>query len=66
MKNLRSIFVLALSLACTAALGKAGAEDYSPVAEYTVAETPTWAHPVIHGDSILIKDLNHLARWRLD
>lgn len=43
---------------------EAGADEYSPVAEYTVADSPTWAHPVIFKDSILIKDLNHLARWK--
>ena len=42
---------------------KAGAAEYAPAAEYSVADSPTWAHPVIGGDSILIKDLKHLARW---
>ena len=41
----------------------AGATEYVPAAEYSVADSPTWAHPVIQGNSILIKDLQHLARW---
>ena len=34
----------------------ATAKDFAPVAEYTVAESPTWAHPVVIGNRILIKD----------
>jgi outer membrane protein assembly factor BamB len=32
------------------------AKEYAPAAEYTVANSPTWAHPVIIRDRILIKD----------
>jgi len=34
----------------------ATAMDFTPVAEYTVAESPTWAHPTVIGNHILIKD----------
>ncbi|MEK6334721.1 MAG: PQQ-binding-like beta-propeller repeat protein [Acidobacteriota bacterium] len=34
----------------------AGAKTYSPVAQYTVAASPTWAHPLVLGKRILIKD----------
>jgi hypothetical protein len=34
----------------------ADAKEYSPVIQYTVANSPTWAHPVIIGKRILIKD----------
>ena len=34
----------------------ATAKDFAPLAEYTVAESPTWAHPVVIGNRILIKD----------
>jgi len=34
----------------------ATAKDFTPVAEYTVAESPTWAHPLVIGNRILIKD----------
>ena len=30
---------------------------------YQVAETPTWAHPVILGSRVLIKDAGSLALW---
>jgi hypothetical protein len=29
---------------------------YEPIAEYTVSDKQTWAHPVFLGDRILIKD----------
>jgi outer membrane protein assembly factor BamB len=32
------------------------AKEYAPAAQYTVANSPTWAHPVVLGNRILIKD----------
>ncbi|HEV2828370.1 MAG TPA: PQQ-binding-like beta-propeller repeat protein [Pyrinomonadaceae bacterium] len=32
------------------------AKEYAPTMQYTVASTPTWAHPVVNGNRILIKD----------
>ena len=37
------------------------AKEYAPAAEYTVAKSPTWAHPVVMGKRILIKDETTLA-----
>jgi outer membrane protein assembly factor BamB len=37
------------------------AAGYAPLAEYTVASSPTWAHPVVMGNRILVKDENSLA-----
>lgn len=34
----------------------ADAKEYSPMIQYTVAKSPTWAHPVVIGKRILIKD----------
>lgn len=34
----------------------ADARSYEPLAQYTVAPSPTWAHPVVLGKRILIKD----------
>ena len=31
-------------------------KSYAPVAQYTVASSPTWAHPLVLGRRILIKD----------
>lgn len=32
------------------------AKEYTPTVQYTVANSPTWAHPVISGKRIFIKD----------
>ncbi|HEY0079631.1 MAG TPA: PQQ-binding-like beta-propeller repeat protein [Pyrinomonadaceae bacterium] len=39
----------------------ASAKQYAPLAQYTVANSPTWAHPVVLGDRILVKDETTLA-----
>jgi len=33
------------------------------IRKYAVAESPTWAHPVVTGSGVLIKDSNSLALW---
>ena len=38
----------------------ADAKEYLPAAQYTVAATPTWAHPVVVGRRILVKDQTSL------
>jgi hypothetical protein len=43
---------------------KASPKGYEPVRSYTVADSPTWAHPVPLGtNGILIKDVDSLALW---
>jgi outer membrane protein assembly factor BamB len=44
---------------------RATSGNYDVVRSYEVADTPTWAHPVILENQILIKDESHLALWRL-
>lgn len=39
---------------------------YQPVANYRVANSPTWAHPVLWDRSMLIKDESHLMLWRVE
>lgn len=36
---------------------------FEPLRKYSVAESATWAHPVVMGHGILIKDANSLALW---
>lgn len=43
----------------------AAAQAFAPLAQYTVANTPTWAHPVIMSDRILVKDETTLASLAL-
>jgi outer membrane protein assembly factor BamB len=40
---------------------KPGAAKFEPVMQYTVATSPTWAHPVFLGNRILVKDETTLA-----
>ncbi|HEV3469461.1 MAG TPA: PQQ-binding-like beta-propeller repeat protein [Pyrinomonadaceae bacterium] len=43
----------------------ADAKAFAPAARYTVAASPTWAHPVFLGDRILVKDETTLASLSL-
>jgi outer membrane protein assembly factor BamB len=36
---------------------------FEPLRKYTVADSATWAHPVVMGHGILIKDATNLALW---
>jgi outer membrane protein assembly factor BamB len=38
----------------------------NPIKKYSVSNTQTWAHPVIVGKSILIKDETSLTMWGLE
>jgi len=42
------------------------AQVFTPLATYTVAESPTWAHPAVAGGQILVKDRETLTLWHLD
>jgi outer membrane protein assembly factor BamB len=44
-------------------IARCNAGAFEPLRRYTVAASPTWAHPVILGDRILIKDASTLALW---
>lgn len=35
------------------------------IAQYQVAESPTWAGPAIQGRRILVKDMDHLTLWEI-
>jgi len=43
----------------------AGATSFGPVAQYTVANSQTWAHPVFLGGNILVKDETTLTSLSL-
>jgi hypothetical protein len=42
------------------------AKGFAPLARYKVADTSTWAHPVILGRQILIKDAVNLTLWSIE
>lgn len=39
------------------------AKSYAPAVQYSVATSPTWAHPVVLGRRILVKDESSLISW---
>lgn len=41
------------------------ATAWKTLAQYQVADSPTWAHPVVLGDQLLIKDATNLSLWTL-
>ena len=43
----------------------AAASGYSPLAKYQVAASSTFAHPVLVGRKILIKEQRHLVLWEI-
>lgn len=47
-------------------MARASATGFEPIRRYTVAESPTWAHPVVSGRRIFIKDASTLALWTID
>lgn len=47
-------------------VASASADGFAPIRTYEVAESPTWAHPAILGDRILIKDNSSIALWMLE
>ena len=58
------LFMLTDDAELTVARG--GAKGFEPLKKYKVAESPTWAHPVLIGNRILIKDSTTLALWGLE
>ena len=42
---------------------RASAKGLEPIRKYSVANSPTWAHPVVLGERVLVKDLDTLALW---
>lgn len=47
-------------------VARSNAKGFEPFQRYTVANSPTWAHPVIVGSRILIKDAEKLVLWSLE
>ena len=42
------------------------AQDFRPLARYTVAASPTWAAPVPLDGHVLVKDVDSLILWRIE
>jgi outer membrane protein assembly factor BamB len=59
----RGDVVFALTTNSELQLFRATPKGLQPVRTYHVADTPTWAHPVILGSRVLVKDASSLALW---
>ena len=44
-------------------VAKASGKAFEPLRHYTVAESPTWAHPLVLRKGVVIKDRETLALW---
>jgi outer membrane protein assembly factor BamB len=40
-----------------------GGKAFTEIARYKVAETPTWAYPIVAGNRVYVKDQNSLTLW---
>jgi outer membrane protein assembly factor BamB len=42
---------------------RADAKSFEALHQYIVADSATWAHPLVLSDGVIVKDLKSLARW---
>jgi outer membrane protein assembly factor BamB len=47
-------------------IARATDQGFVSLAQYQVSNTPTWAHPVVIKNGILVKNLNSLVLWSVD
>lgn len=47
-------------------IAKATGQGFEPLHTYSVAQSPTWAHPLVFLDGVVIKDTTTLARWTIN
>ena len=45
---------------------KQDSQRYNFIKKYTVADNPTWAHPVIFSNKILVKDASNMMLWSFE
>ena len=58
--------LLALSSDSNLVVFNPGAKEFKEVAKYKVADTPTWASPVIAGNRVFVKDRDSLILWVIE
>jgi outer membrane protein assembly factor BamB len=47
-------------------VARANPKQHEIVKRYTVADSATWAQPVLSGTRIFVKDVSHIALWAVD
>jgi len=55
--------ILALPSSSELIVFKPDGKEYGEITRYKVAETPTYAHPVIAGNRVFVKDQESVAMW---
>jgi outer membrane protein assembly factor BamB len=58
-------YLLALTTDSTLYLLPPAAKGFEPAAQYAVARSPVWAHPLVTGDHIVVKDETTLASFSI-
>jgi outer membrane protein assembly factor BamB len=58
--------MLALTVNSELTAFKPSAREYAELARFKVAETETWAHPVVFGNRVLVRDRESLALWAIE
>jgi outer membrane protein assembly factor BamB len=58
-------YLLALTTDSTLYVLPPNAAGFAPVAQYSVAKSPVWAHPLVTGDHIIVKDETSLASFSI-
>ena len=59
-------YVFVLTNDASLIVARRSGKGFESVRRYQVAESPTWAHPVLLDRQILVKDAETLALWSLD
>ena len=44
-------------------VARADAAKFEPLKRYTVAQSATWAQPVISGNRVFVRDVNSVSLW---
>ena len=58
--------ILALPSSSEMVVFKPDGKAYVEIAKYEVADSPTYAHPIISGKRIFIKDQESIALWTIE
>ena len=45
---------------------KPSKDGYEEVAKYKVADSPTWAYPIVDGKRVFVKDRDSMALWTIE
>jgi outer membrane protein assembly factor BamB len=58
--------ILALTVNSELAAFKPSDKEYLELARYKVADTETWAHPVVDGNRVFVRDRESVALWTIE